>query len=92
MNITIQSVHFKASEKLQAHVQEKVRKLFDHNDKIVSAEVTLFEEGKSPASQFCEIKLVVPGNQHIAKKGASTYEQAVLEAVETLKQVLHRKK
>lgn len=92
MNINIQSIHFKASEQLKAHVEEKVQKLYDLNGKIIRADVTLFEDGNGPARQICEIKLVVPGNDHIAKKSAATYEQAVLETVDTLQKVLRRSK
>ena len=92
MNINVQSVHFKASDQLKNHIEEKVRKLSDHSDKILRAEVILFEDGGSPANQICEIKLAVPGNQHIVKKGAATYEQAVSDAVATLKKVLRERK
>ena len=92
MNINIQSVHFKASEKLQAHVQEKLQKLLDLNERITRAEVKLYEDGNGHSSQFCEIQLSVPGDILIAKKGAATYEQAVLDAVATLQKVLRQKK
>jgi putative sigma-54 modulation protein len=92
MIINIQSVHFKASEDLQQHVQDKVRKLFDHNDKIIRADVKLFEEGNGVATQYCEIRLVIPGDDHIAKKGAATYEKAVLDTVDTLRKVMRRAK
>ncbi|MCC6460318.1 MAG: ribosome-associated translation inhibitor RaiA [Saprospiraceae bacterium] len=92
MNVNIQSVHFKASDDLKAHVENKVRKLFEQNDKIIRADVKLFEDGGMPDNQICEIKLVVPGNDHIVKKGAATYEQAVLDSVDALRQILRRKK
>lgn len=92
MIINIQSVRFKASEDLQSHVQEKVQKLFDHNDKIIRADVTLFEDGGAPANQHCEIRLIVPGNDLIAKKASSTYEQAVVDTVDTLQKIMRRKK
>lgn len=92
MSINIQSVHFKASEDLQNHVHEKVGKLFDLSDKIIRADVTLFEDGNSHTNQFCEIRLVVPGHDHIAKKGAATYEKAVLDTVDTLLNVLRQQK
>ena len=92
MNINIQSVHFKASEKLQAHVEAKVRKLSTQNDKILRAEVKLFEDGNGHVKQFCEIRLSVPGDILIAKKGAPTYEEAVVDAVGALQRVLREKK
>ncbi len=92
MNVNIQSIRFKASEKLQAHVQDKVQKLFDVNDKIISADVKLFEDGGAPDNQYCEIRLLIPGHDHIVKKGAPTYEKAVVDAVSTLQKVLRAKK
>lgn len=92
MNINIQSVHFKASQDLQDHVQEKVGKLFKHNDRIIRADVTLFEDGNSHDNQHCEIRLILPGDDHIAKKGAATYEKAVAETVEALQTIMRRKK
>lgn len=92
MNINIQSVHFKASDDLQNHVQDKVRKLFDHNDKIIRADVTLFEDGNGHENQYCEIRLVIPGDDHIVKKAAPAYEKAVNESVDTLLKIMRRKK
>jgi putative sigma-54 modulation protein len=92
MNINIQSVHFKASEDLQNHVQDKLRKVFEHNNKIIRADVTLFEDGNGVTNQYCEIRLVIPGDDHIAKKGAVTYEKAVIDTVETLQKIMRRKK
>ena len=92
MNINIQSVHFKASADLKAHVQDKMRKLFDQNGQIIRAEVTLYEDGSGPASQFCEIKLIVPGAPFFSKKGAATYEQAVTGTVATILKNMRRRK
>ncbi|MCB0533628.1 MAG: ribosome-associated translation inhibitor RaiA [Lewinellaceae bacterium] len=92
MNINIQSVHFKASDDLQKHIHEKLRKLFVHSDKIIRADVKLFEEGNGQTTQFCEIRLVIPGDDHIAKKGAETYEKAVLDTVDTLRKMIRRAK
>ena len=92
MNITIQSVHFKASDRLKDHVQEKVRKLFDLNERIIRADVTLVEDGTAPKHQHCEIKLSIPGNDLIAKKSAASYELAVSDTVDTLLKTMRRKK
>lgn len=92
MTVNIQSLRFKASDNLQAHVQDKVQKLFGVNDKIIRADVTLFEDGGAPANQYCEIRLLVPGHDHIVKKGAPTFEKAVADAVSALQKVLRRNK
>jgi putative sigma-54 modulation protein len=91
--IEIQSVHFKASVQLKKYVKEKVSKLFDQDDSILRADVTLFEGASgSPVNRFCEIQLSVSGDNHFVKKNTDSYKKSVLSAVEALQQVLHRKK
>ncbi|NJK94600.1 MAG: HPF/RaiA family ribosome-associated protein [Chloroflexia bacterium] len=92
-NITFQSVHFKASEQLEGFVNEKVSKLFDQDESIIRADVTLFEGASgNPNNQFCEIQLSVSGENHFVKKNTDSYEKSILEAVEALQKVLRRKK
>jgi putative sigma-54 modulation protein len=92
MNITIQSVNFKASDHLESFVNEKVGKLFNLSDTIIRADVTL-REGASGDLQnkYCEIRLVVPGNDHFVKKNTDGYEKSTLEAVDTLQNILKKK-
>jgi ribosome-associated translation inhibitor RaiA len=91
MNITFQSVHFKASSHLEEFVMEKVSKLFDQNDKIIRADVTLFEGASgNPRNQFCEIILSLPGENKFVKKNSSSYEESVLKTVATLQKTLGR--
>ncbi len=93
MNINLQSLHFKASEKLKDFVNEKVGKLFQLDENIISADVTLVANDiKIQNNKTCEIRLVVPGYDDFVKKEASSFEEAVLNAVETLQKILRRKK
>ncbi len=93
MKINLQSLHFKASEQLKEFVDQKVGKLFHLNEDIISAEVTLFaEDVKIKSNKVCEIRLVVPGYDNFVKKNAESFEEAVLESVDTLQKVLRRKK
>lgn len=93
MKINMQSLHFKASENLKEFVDEKVGKLFRYDDKIISADVTLFsDDGKNIDNKVCEIRLVVPGYDDFVKKNAASFEEAILEAVEILQKILRRKK
>ncbi len=92
-NITFQSVHFKASSQLEDFVKEKVSKLFDQENSIIRADVTLFEGASgNPKNQFCEIQLSVPGENHFVKKNSENYEKSIMEAVDALQKVLRRKK
>jgi putative sigma-54 modulation protein len=93
MKINLQSLHFKASKQLKEFVDEKVGKLYHLNEDILSAEVTLFADDiKIKNNKVCEIRLVVPGYDDFVKKDAASFEEAVLDAVETLQEVLKRKK
>lgn len=93
MKVNLQSLHFKASDNLKDFVDEKVGKLSHFNDKIISADVTLFsEDGKNADNKVCEIRLVVPGYDDFVKKNAESFEEATLVAVETLEKILRRKK
>jgi len=92
-NITFQSVHFTASQHLEDFVNEKVSKLFDQDDSIIRADVTLFEGAAgNPKNQFCEIQLSVPGENHFIKKNSEHYEKSILAAVAALQKILRRKK
>ncbi len=91
MVINIQSIRFKADDQLQAYIQEKVGKLFSVNDRILRADVTLSEENGVNRYQ-CEIRLVVPGNDLIAKRSANTSKKAVYSAVSTLSRRLRDQK
>ena len=91
MDIIIESPGFKASDALENYVRETLSKL--KSDKIIRADVTLYKGADSdPANNFCEIRLEVPGNDHFVKKGSGTFETAVLDAVETLQEVLQKAK
>lgn len=86
MNVKINSVHFKADRKLEAFIQEKVGKLTQYFDGIVSADVVLkLENTETPENKITEIKLSIPGNDLYAKKQSKTFEEATDEVVDALK-------
>jgi ribosomal subunit interface protein len=93
MKIKLQSLHFKASPHLKYFVNEKVGKLATVNDKIISADVTLFsEDGNNTNPANCEIRLVIPGHDDFVKKKAESFEAAIADAVDALQKILRRKK
>lgn len=77
MNATIQSLHFVADHSLKLFVQEKVTKLDQFFDNIVSKEVTLKKEnnGDTRTSTF-EIKVRVPNQTLVVTETAATFEEA----------------
>ena len=92
MKINLQTLHFKASDKLNNFVEEKVGKLARFSDSILSAEVVLSEDGNSVDNKICDIRLVVPGNDDFVKRNAVSFEEAIVECVDTLQKILTEKK
>lgn len=93
MNIIIKSVDFKAGNKLEAFVREKLKKLFTQCDNIIRANVILRKgASKSPENKLCEIRLVVPGYDHYVKKSSIGYRRAISQSVDVLQEILRRNK
>ena len=93
MEIIINSVNFKTDTTLELFVREKVSKLFHHCNKIIRANVTLREaEKKNPENKLCEIRLMIPGNDHFVRKCTAVFEKSILQAVEGLQKIIRREK
>ncbi|MEP7166071.1 MAG: HPF/RaiA family ribosome-associated protein [Ferruginibacter sp.] len=91
MDIIIQSLGFKAGENLENFTREKLNNL--NHDKIVRANVTLHKGPESnPDSNYCEIRLEVPGNDPFVKKNSVHFETAISDCVDVLKEKLNRSK
>ncbi len=89
MEINIQSVHFTASEQLEAFIQKKVSKLEQYYDGILSAEVSLkVIKPESANNKEAQIKLVVPGSDLFADKTTDSFEQSIDVAVQALEKQL----
>ena len=93
MNIIIKSIDFKAGNKLETFVREKVKKLFTQCDNIIRANVILRKgSSKNPENKLCEIRLVVPGYDHYVKKSSIGYRRSVSQSVDVLQEILRRNK
>lgn len=93
MKINLKSLKFTAKNHLKEFVNEKVGKLERFDDKIISAEVTLsLKDPKLISNKQCDVRLVVPGNDHIVKCTGESFEEAILKSVEILQNILQRKK
>ncbi|HLG03548.1 MAG TPA: ribosome-associated translation inhibitor RaiA [Bacteroidia bacterium] len=78
MDISIQSIHFTADRKLINFVQDKVSKLSQYYDGIISGEVFLkLDKSESATNKVAEIKLNVPGNDLYVKRQCRTFEEAI---------------
>lgn len=93
MNITIQSVKFDATDKLQSFIAQKVNKLDVFFDRIIDAEVILrLDKSETTENKVVEISLSVPGGDLFAKKQSKTFEEAVDLSCEALRKQVIKKK
>ncbi len=93
MNITIESVHFDAAERLEEFINQKVGKLEQFSDNIIGAEVTLrLEKAETAENKVAEVELDIPGSNLFAKKQSKTFEEAVDLASEALRKQLIKRK
>lgn len=91
MDIIIQSLSFKAGDSLESFVKEKLGTL--GNDRIIRADVILFKGPSSePDSDYCEVRLEMPGNDPFVKRHGAHFETAVSECVDALAEILNRLK
>ncbi len=94
MNMTVHSLHFDADVKLTDFIKEKLSKLTQFHDNIMSADVTLRvgSDGERPENKHVEIRLAVPGNDLFAKRKASSFEEAAVNTIEALRSQVDKDK
>jgi len=93
MNIQIHSVKFDADKKLIDFVHQKIGKLHQVSDDIVSAEVFLrLDKDQDRENKIAEIKLEYPGGPLFAKKQSKSFEEATDSVVGALKRQITRQK
>ena len=93
MQVKIQSVHFTADRRLEEFIGEKLSKLNNRFDQIISSEVILrLEKSATRENKIAEIKLMIPGNDLFAKKQSKTFEEATDLAIDALKTQINKRK
>lgn len=87
------AIHFKADQKLLSFIQERLNKLEQFNDQIVSAEVYLrLDKDREKENKITEIKIHIPGKEMFAKKQCKSFEEATNVAVEALRRQIMKDK
>ena len=93
MNIQIHSLRFDADKKLIDFVTQKVNKLSQLSDDIVSAEVFLrLDKDDERENKITEIKVEYPGGPLFARKQSKTFEEATDLVVDALKRQIVKQK
>lgn len=91
MEIKIKSLKFDADQKLVAFVEKKVSKLERFYEGVESVEVdlSLLQE---PDNKNAKIQIHVPGQDLVIEKNAKTFEDAITECADAMKEKLTRYK
>lgn len=86
MNTIINTAKFKADEKLEKFIHDKVAKLDRMIDNATKCEVFLkIDKPESDNNKIAEIQLALPGQTLFNSKQANTFEEAVSECVDAMK-------
>ena len=88
MEIRVQSLKFNADQKLLDFVEKKVSKLsrFDTDVEVV---LSLMEK---PENKNVKLQIHVPGGSQVIERSARTFEEAVNDCVDAMKEKLTRNK
>ena len=95
MEITIQSIHFEASKKLEAFIQKKVSRLSKFNEDAYLADVTLkVVKPETNENKDASVRLLLSGTELFAQEVADTFEEAIDKCVNKLERqvVKHKEK
>jgi putative sigma-54 modulation protein len=93
MQLNVHSIQFKADQKLIDFTQEKVDKLQQFFDNIITGEVFLrLEKSEDTKNKVAEIRIHIPGKELFAKRQCKSFEEGVDEAVEALRRQLMKSK
>ena len=85
MEIKIQSIHFDATEKLEAFIEKKVAKLEKSYEDIQKVEVQLKVVKPATAqNKETSITVTVPGNSFHVEKTNDTFEEGIDKSVDSL--------
>ena len=89
MEVRIQSIHFDASEQLQAFINKKIAKLEKYYEDIKKVEVSLkVVKPETAENKEAGVKVLVPGGELFATKVCDTFEEAIDLCAEALEKQL----
>lgn len=91
MEIKIKTLKFDADQKLVAYVEKKVSRLerFHDGAAVVDVVLSLLQE---PDNKSCKLQIHVPGEEMIIERNARSFEEAVTDCVDAMKEKLTRAK
>ncbi|MBO6879637.1 HPF/RaiA family ribosome-associated protein [Winogradskyella sp.] len=93
MTVNFQYVNTDVSEALSTYIQERLDKLANKYEFLISAQVYIKHNDKNhDAGKICNIELSLPGPRLFATSNEHTYELAVNQTISDLKKQLEKRK
>ena len=93
MNIQIHSVKFDADRKLLNFINQKVNKLSQFSNEIISVEVFLrLRKDQERENKLVEMKVEYPRGPLFAKKQSKSFEESTDNVIEALKKQITKQK
>lgn len=93
MDVTFRYVDVDISETLNAFAKEKLEKLFNRYEFLISASVRFKKDDNSHVNgKICDIELSLPGPRIFATSDERNYEVAVRETISDLERQLKKRK
>lgn len=93
MMVKVHSIHFDADVKLINFIRDKVSKLDQFYDGIITTEVYLrINKAADSSNKVAEIRIMTPGKEMFAKKQCKSFEEATDLAAEALRRQVKKKK
>ena len=90
MEIKVKSLKFDAGERLTAFVEKKVSRLSKFFDGVAQEAEVVLEDTKD--GKRAKIQIRIPGDSLIIDRAADTFENAITECVDAMKEKLTRAK
>lgn len=93
MTVNFEYVDVDVSETLSAFTEEKLKKLFDRYEFLISATVYFkLDENKHETGKICNIELSLPGPRIYASSSEQNFEVAVRETINDLERQIKKRK
>ncbi|MCS4238816.1 putative sigma-54 modulation protein [Myroides gitamensis] len=89
MKVNIQAVNFNVDRKLVDFINERMLKVGKFYDKVISVDVFLkVENTNEKENKTVEVKLLVPGDDIVAKKTCKTFEEGVDSGADAIERMV----
>lgn len=94
MNVNIQTVHFDADKKLVDYVEQKLSKLPQFHDRIISVDIFLKLDNvvHNIKDKIAEIRVRIPRSEFFVKATSKSFQASFDEAFEAMVNQIKRKK